>query len=77
MAASASANSGKADSGFHSEVPSGWARVWASARPDWILIDSFNQWETGSEIEPSVEFGDLYLKLTAEYAARFKATERR
>lgn len=43
------------------------------AAPDWVLVESFNQWEIGTEIEPSVQFGDLYLKLTAEYAARFKA----
>ena len=43
---------------------------------DWVLIDSFNQWEIGTEIEPSREYGDLYLKLTAEQAARFKAKDR-
>lgn len=41
------------------------------ARPEWVVIDSFNRWETGTEIEPSREYGDTYLKLTAEYAARF------
>ncbi len=53
--------------------------LWDAAvelRPDWVLIDSFNQWETGTEIEPSREYGDTYLKLTAEYAARFKAPVR-
>jgi hypothetical protein len=43
------------------------------ADPDWVLVESFNHWEIGTEIEPSVQFGDQYLKLTAEYAARFKA----
>lgn len=43
------------------------------AAPDWVLVESFNHWEIGTEIEPSVQFGDQYLKLTAEYAARFKA----
>jgi hypothetical protein len=46
------------------------------AAPDWVLVESFNQWEIGTEIEPSVQFGDQYLKLTAEYAARFKAAQR-
>ncbi|GBC90843.1 hypothetical protein HRbin14_01598 [bacterium HR14] len=40
--------------------------------PDWVLITSFNEWHEGSEIEPSVEHGDRYLKLTAEYARQFQ-----
>lgn len=50
--------------------------LWDTAQDidaDWVLIDSFNQWETGTEIEPSREFGDAYLKSTAELARRFKA----
>ena len=47
------------------------------ADPDWILITSFNEWHEGSEIEPSLEYEDRYLDLTAEYAKRFKAQERR
>ena len=43
------------------------------ADPHWILITSWNEWHEGSEIEPSVEYGDAYLKRTAELAARFKA----
>ena len=52
--------------------------LWDAAQEvgvDWVLVDSFNQWETGSEIEPSREYGDTYLKLTAEGAARFKAAK--
>ena len=44
-----------------------------AADPHWVLITSWNEWHEGSEIEPSVEDGDRYLKLTAEYAGRFKA----
>lgn len=46
------------------------------ADPHWVLITSFNEWHEGSEIEPSHEDGDQYLKLTAEYAKRFKASPR-
>ena len=41
------------------------------ANPDWILITSWNEWPEGSEIEPSLELGDKYLKITAEYSQRF------
>ncbi len=42
------------------------------ARPDWVLITSWNEWHEGSEIEPSKEYGDLYLKLTRRFAGEFK-----
>ncbi|MCW3052775.1 MAG: Endo-alpha-mannosidase, partial [Chthonomonadales bacterium] len=41
--------------------------------PDWVLINSFNQWHNGTEIEPSREMGDRYLQLTGTYARRFKS----
>lgn len=47
------------------------------AQPDWVLITSFNEWHEGSEIEPSWEDGDKYLKLTAEFAPRFLAEKSR
>jgi len=43
-----------------------------AADPDWILITTWNEWHEGSEIEPSVEFGDLALKTTVQYAPEFK-----
>lgn len=49
-------------------------RAAIAAKPDWVLITSWNEWHEGSEIEPSVEYGDAYLEMTAEYAARFKGT---
>ncbi len=42
------------------------------AKPDWVLITSWNEWHEGSEIEPSFEDGEKYLELTAEYAPRFR-----
>lgn len=39
---------------------------------DWVIITSFNEWHEGSEIEPSREQGDRYLKLTAAASRRFR-----
>jgi glycoprotein endo-alpha-1,2-mannosidase len=46
------------------------------ADPHWVLITSWNEWHEGSEVEPSHEDGDTYLKMTAELAARFKSKPR-
>ena len=48
-----------------------------AANPHWILITSWNEWYEGSEIEPCAEFGKQYLRLTAEYTARFKRLGKR
>lgn len=48
-----------------------WSKAEASD-PDWILITSFNEWHEGSEIEPSIEHGKLYLQLTRSLASSFK-----
>ena len=45
------------------------------ADPHWVLITSFNEWHEGSEIEPSLQYGRLYLDLTAEYAKSFKGNK--
>jgi hypothetical protein len=42
--------------------------------PDWISITSFNEWIEGHQIEPSVTYGDLYLRLTSELTARWKGS---
>ena len=42
------------------------------ARPDWVLITSWNEWHEGSEIEPSLEYGDQYLRITDQAALRFR-----
>jgi len=49
-----------------------WERAIA-ADPNWVLITSFNEWHEGSEIEPSWEDGDKYIRLTRPYAAWFKS----
>ena len=46
------------------------------ADPHWVLITSFNEWHEGSEIEPSLEYKEQYIDLTAEYTKRFKAKKR-
>ena len=38
-----------------------------AANPDCILITSWNEWGEGTEIEPSVEYRDVYLRLTRIY----------
>ncbi len=45
-----------------------------AADPDWVLITSWNEWHEGSEIEPSHEDGDKYIRMTGEHAPRFKST---
>jgi hypothetical protein len=43
-----------------------------AARPDWILITSWNEWHEGSEIEPSIEHGSRELQTTRIYSKLFK-----
>jgi hypothetical protein len=42
------------------------------AKPDWVLITSWNEWHEGSEIEPSIELGDEYINITREFAPGFR-----
>lgn len=42
------------------------------ARPDWVLITSWNEWHEGSEIEPSLEHGERELATTRKMARRFR-----
>ncbi|MBS7635039.1 glycoside hydrolase family 99-like domain-containing protein [Candidatus Bathyarchaeota archaeon] len=48
-----------------------WEAVYES-NADWVSICSWNEWHEGSEIEPSLEHGDLYLNITAKNASSFK-----
>jgi hypothetical protein len=45
-----------------------------AASPDWVFIDSWNEWHEGTELEPSAEYGRDYLYLTAQWTARFKGS---
>ncbi len=66
--------------GIHAERLEGetyrvlWEQAIA-ADPDWILITSWNEWHEGSEIEPSLEYGDQYIQMTGQYARIFKQNE--
>jgi Glycosyl hydrolase family 99 len=39
---------------------------------DWVIITSFNEWLEGTQIEPSVSYGDSYLNLTRELATAYR-----
>jgi hypothetical protein len=52
-----------------------WQAAMSSA-PDLIVITSFNEWREGTQIEPSVSYDELYLQLTSELSAAFKASRR-
>jgi hypothetical protein len=49
-----------------------WRQALAT-RPDWVLITTFNEWHEGSEIEPSLEYGDEFLLRTRLWADRVHA----
>jgi glycoprotein endo-alpha-1,2-mannosidase len=40
--------------------------------PDWLFITSWNEWWEHTYIEPSVRYGDFYLRLTKEFADAWK-----
>lgn len=60
------------DRGGGSYFTQSWQAAIAS-NPNWIVINSFNEWPEGSYIEPSVAFGDHFINLSGQYSAQFKA----
>jgi glycoprotein endo-alpha-1,2-mannosidase len=38
---------------------------------DWVVVTSFNEWHEGSEIEPSIEHGDVFLRRNREWSRMF------
>jgi hypothetical protein len=42
---------------------------------DLLLVKSFNEWIEGTAIEPGSKYGDLYLNLTCELAAAYRAVD--
>lgn len=48
-----------------------------TALPQWVVITSFNEWHEGSQIEPSLDHGDYYIRRTAEWADRFRTVPER
>ncbi|MGB9597939.1 MAG: hypothetical protein ACPL7B_16765, partial [Candidatus Poribacteria bacterium] len=43
-----------------------------NTHPDWLLVSTFNEWWENTHIEPSQNYDDLYLELTAKYADIYK-----
>ncbi len=58
----------RADGAYYAKT---WEAVLAT-QPDFVVLHSFNEWVEGSYIEPSAGFGDLYVRLTAEWVGLFK-----
>lgn len=45
-----------------------------SSRPDWVLVNSWNEWFEGTSIGPGIEAGDLALRQTRERASAWRLT---
>ena len=52
-----------------------YRETWQAAvdsQPEMIVITSFNEWPEGTQIEPSVTYGNLYLDITRELITSFR-----
>jgi glycosyl hydrolase family 99 len=46
-----------------------------ASNPSWaVVVSTFNEWMESTQIEPSVQWGDQYLKITRQNADRYKAS---
>jgi glycoprotein endo-alpha-1,2-mannosidase len=52
-----------------------WEMASSFVRADqpFLLITTFNEWHEGTELEPSLEYGDLYITLTSRMIAKKRA----
>lgn len=46
-----------------------------SSGADWVIIVSYNEWAEGTQIEPSVSYGDFYLNFTRDLADAFRTDQ--
>lgn len=56
-----------------------WERLLARSvetRPKLVMVETWNEFHEGTDVAPSVEYGRLYVELTAHYAALWHAGER-
>ncbi|GAB4324070.1 MAG: hypothetical protein Kow0069_29460 [Promethearchaeota archaeon] len=57
--------------------PEWYAANWSAAiaaDPNWIVVETWNEFHEGSVICRTREFGDAYLNVTAQYSAQFHAS---
>ena len=47
-------------------------RAALQAGADWVVVTSWNEWWENTHIEPSVRYGDVYVRRTSEWATRFR-----
>ena len=50
----------------------GCTAEFVSPAQPFLLITSFNEWHEGTELEPSTEYGEMYLKLTREEVGKVR-----
>jgi hypothetical protein len=58
----------RADGGFYRAT----LNAAVASRPDWLWLNSFNEWVEGTYIEPGERYGDRYMYLTRELISSWK-----